>query len=78
MSDSPKQLAGCVVIQGANRLSGQSAVKEHREEEEVSGTARNTLILEFQASMSCLEQDNPIMPQVTAVQTAREAQLTLK
>lgn len=41
------------------------------EKEEVSGTARNTLILEFKASTSCLEQDNPIMPQVTAVHTEK-------
>lgn len=37
--------------------------------EEVTGTARNTLILEFKASMSRLERDNPITPRVTAVHT---------
>ena len=30
------------------------------------------MILEFKASTSCLERDNPIMPQVTAVHTERE------
>lgn len=59
----------------ANRLPVQSGMR-NTEKEEVSGTARNTLILEFKASTSCLEQDNPIMPQVTAVHTEREAQLT--
>lgn len=33
----------------------------------MTGTARNTLILEFKASMSRLERDNPITPGVTAV-----------
>jgi len=33
-------------------------------------------VLEFKASTFCLEQDNPIMPQVTAVHTEGEEQLT--
>lgn len=35
----------------------------------MTGSGRNTLILEFKASTSRLEQDNPITPRVTAVRT---------
>lgn len=38
----------------------------------MSGTATNTLILKFKPSTPFLKQDNPIIPQVTAVNKRKE------
>lgn len=61
-------------------LNKQQAMTEspdkHRQEKEEMCTTRNTLLLEFNASSCCLQQNNPIIHQVTGVQAKRVAQFT--